>query len=71
VRSPPPEEDRVAETTRDELTATPIPHALAPEIEKNGSKMKPGKNRGVGEGVLEIWVYFLLPFSILIGNKLN
>ena len=50
MRSPPPEEDRVAETTRDELTATPIPHALAPEIEKNGSKMKPGKNRGVGEG---------------------
>jgi len=39
VRSPPPEEEGVAETMCDELTATPIPHPPAPftgekEVEK-------------------------------------
>ena len=30
VRSPPPEEERAAETTCDELTITPIPRPPAP-----------------------------------------
>jgi len=38
VRSPPPEEEGVAETTCDELTATPIPRPPVPlggeEVEK-------------------------------------
>jgi len=42
VRSPPPEEEGAAETTCDELTATPIPHPPAPygrRRERNGSEV--------------------------------
>jgi len=56
VRSPPPEEEGVAETTCDELTITPIPHppALLGEgrRERNGSEAECRKKGGVGEGVL-------------------
>jgi len=39
VRSPPPEEEPVAETMCDEVTATPIPHPLGQEqIERIGSE---------------------------------
>ena len=51
VRSPPPEEEGAAETTCDELTATPIPHPPAPlggGGREFGSEVKPGKKGGVG-----------------------
>jgi len=55
VRSPPSEEEGVAETTCDELTAVPFPCPPVPllgeEVEKIGSKVEPRKNRGVGEKV--------------------
>jgi len=50
VRSPPPQEEGAAETTCDELTATPIPHppALLEEgRERNGSEVEPRKKGGV------------------------
>jgi len=56
VRSPPLEEEGVAETTWDELTLTPIPHPPAPlgggEGGEMGVKMSPGSREGWGEGVL-------------------
>jgi len=56
VRSPPLEEEAVAETTRDELTVTPIPHPPAPlggeGGRETGVKLSPGRREGWGEGVL-------------------
>jgi len=52
VRSPPSEEEGAAETTCDELTATPIPRPpalLGLWRERNGSEAEPGKKGGVGE----------------------
>ena len=47
TRSPPPEEEGAAETTCDELTATPIPHPPAPlgreEVEELGAKLSLGR----------------------------
>ena len=56
VRSPPPEEEGAAETTCDELTATPVPRPPAPlgegeEVENSGVKLSPGRREGWGEGV--------------------
>jgi len=51
VRSPPAEGEGAAETTCDELTATPIPHPPAPlggRRERNRSEVEPGKKGGVG-----------------------
>jgi len=51
VRSPPPEEEGVAETTCDEQTITPIPHPPVPlwgRRERNGSEVEPGKKGGMG-----------------------
>jgi len=51
VRSPPPEEEGAAETTCDELTATPIPCPPAPlsgRRERNGSEAEPRKKGEVG-----------------------
>ncbi|KAK4827950.1 hypothetical protein QYF61_022565 [Mycteria americana] len=51
VRSPPPEEEGAAETTCDELTATPIPLSPVPlggGGREFGSKVKPRKKGGVG-----------------------
>jgi len=51
VRSPLHEEQGVADTTRDELTAIPIPHPPAPleeEVEKIGSEVEREKKGGVG-----------------------
>ena len=75
MMSPAPEEDEAAETMCDELTLTPIPHhpvvLRGKEVEKIRSKAKPGEEGGVGGRCFEIWVYFSLPYSDLIGNKLN
>jgi len=64
----------VAETTWDGLTATPV--ACSPVLLREGggeigSEVEPGKKGGVGGKCLEIWFYFLLSYSSLIGNKLN
>ena len=76
MRSPPPEEEGAAETTCDELTATPIPHPSALLAGGGGrgigSKAEPGKKGVVGgRCVFKIWFYFSLSYSDLIGNKLN
>ena len=56
MRSPPPEEEGVAETTCDEPTQTPIPHPPAllggEEAEKLGVKLSMGRMEEWGEGVL-------------------
>ena len=69
MRSPPPEEEGVAETTCDELTATPIPHPPVPlwgeEVENSG------RREGWGEGVFKLSFYFSLSYSDLTSNKLN
>ena len=61
---PSPEEERAAETTCDELTATPIPRPPAllggKEVEKIGSKVKPGKKGGVGGRCFSDLVLFLI-----------
>jgi len=41
------------------------------ETEKLGVKLSPGKKRAVNRRCFTIWFYFLLPYSDLIGNKLN
>ena len=54
VRSPPPEGQGAAETTRDELTLTPIPCPPAPlgqRRERNGSEAEPEKKGRWREGV--------------------
>ena len=55
MRSPPPEEEGVAETMCDELTATPIPRPSAPlrgeEVENLGVKLSLGRREGWREGV--------------------
>ena len=75
VRSPPPEEEGAAETTCDELTATPIPRPPEPlqreEIENSRVKLSLGRKEGWGEGVLRFSFYFSLSYSDLIDNKLN
>jgi len=52
----------------DDLTVTPIPHCpeqlVGEEVEKIRSEVEPRKKGRGG-------VYFLLPYSVLIGNKLN
>ena len=51
VRSPPPEEEGAAETTCDELTATPVPIPLRPSRGGGrgiGSKAEPAKKGGGG-----------------------
>jgi len=52
VRGPPPEEEGAAETTRNELTATPVPCPPVPpageKVEKIKSEAEPKKNGGVG-----------------------
>jgi len=63
-----PEDEGAAETTRDELTATPIPHP--PELlgerseRKLELKLSSGRREGWGEGVFKIWFYFSLPYLI-------
>ena len=55
MRSPLPEEEGVAETTCDELTATLIPRPPAllrgEEVEESGAKLSPGRREGQREGV--------------------
>jgi len=67
VRSPPPEGQGAAETTCDELTATPVPHPPAPLGERRqrklGVKLSLGRRGGVGGRCFKIWFYFSLPFS--------
>jgi len=51
VRSPPREEEGAAETTWDELIASPIPCPLSPlggRRERNRSEVEPGKKGRVG-----------------------
>jgi len=74
VRSPPPEEEGAAETACDELTTTPIsrpPVPLGGRGERNGSEAEPGKKGGVGGRCINIWIYFSLSCSDLIGDELN
>ena len=75
MRSPPPEEEGAAETTGDELTATPIPCPTVPlreeEVENLGVKLSPGRKEGWGEGALRFSFYFSLPYYDLKGNKLS
>ena len=55
-RSPPPEDEELAETLCDELTVTPIPRPpvllRGAEVEA-GSEVEPGKMGGVGGGVFK------------------
>jgi len=54
VRSPPPEEEGVAETKCDRLTVTPIPHPpvlLGGRRERNGSEAEPREEDRGGEKV--------------------
>jgi len=59
----------------DKLTTTTIPHSPAllkgKEVEKIRSKIKPRKKGRVKVRCFTIWFYFPLPYSDLIGNKLN
>jgi len=75
VRSSPPEEEGVAETTCDELTAAPIPRPpvlLGGRRErKSGVKLSLERRGGVGGRCFKIWFYFSLPYSDLIGDELN
>jgi len=77
VRSPPPEEEEVAETVCDELTTIPIPCPSAPlvlgDVENSGVKLSPGRVMGEGRwgDVLRFSFNFSLSYSDLIGNKLN
>jgi len=73
VRSPPPDEEGTAETTCDELTATPIPHSPAlfgGRRQRKGSEVEPGKKGWVGGKCFKIWFYFSLSYSDLIGDEL-
>ncbi|GAB0176158.1 EH domain-containing protein 4 [Grus japonensis] len=71
-RSPPPEDEEVAET--DELTAAPIPRPPVPlsggKVEA-GSEVEPGKMGGVGGGVLRVDFIFSFLYSVLPSNKLD
>ena len=67
VRSSSPEEQGAAETTYDELTATPIPSPPAllggRRQRKTGSEVEPRKKGVVREGFLRFSFYFLInPF---------
>lgn len=41
------------------------------EAENLGVELSSGRREGWGEGVFNIWVYFSLSYSALIGNKFN
>ena len=74
VRSPPPAEEGAAQTTCDELTAAPNPHApaaLAGRRERNGSEVEPGKKGGVGGRCFKIWFYFSPSYSDMIGDSFS
>ena len=75
VRSPPPEEEGAAETTCDELTATPIPVPLRCWQGGGrgiGSKAEPGKKGEVGgRCVFKIRFYFASSYPDLVVTKLN
>jgi len=74
VRSPPPEQEGVAETTWDELTTAPIPRPpglLGRRRERNGSEVEPGQKGRVGGRCFKIWFYFSLSYSDMIGDELN
>jgi len=74
VRSPPLEEEGMAQTMCNELTAAPIPSPFAPlggRRERNGSEVEPGKKGGLGARCFKIWFYFSLSFSDLICDELN
>jgi len=68
----PPEEEGAADTTCDELTIAPIPHAPAMLGCGRGkefvTEVEPGKKGGVGGRFFKIWVYFSLSYSDLIGD---
>jgi len=67
VRSPPPEEEEVAETMCDELTVTLIPCPSAPlggRRERNGSEIEPGKRERWREDILRS--SFISRYSTLI-----
>ena len=69
VRSPPPEEEGVAETTCDELTVIPIPRPPVPLGGEGGGreigvKLSPGRRNGWGEGVLRSGFIFHYPTLI-------
>jgi len=72
ARSLPAEEEAVAETMCNELTATPTPPPTAvlegEEVKNSGVKLSPG---GRGGGVFKIWFYFSLSYSELIVDKPN
>jgi len=74
MRGPPPEEEGAAETMFDQMTVTPVPHPPAPlggRRERSGSEVERRKKGGVGGRCFKIWFYFSLPYSDLIGDKLN
>jgi len=73
VRSPPPEDEVAAQTTCDELTATPITRPLAPlggRRERNRSEVGPGKKGGVG-GESGLRVTFISHYPTLICLVMN
>lgn len=69
-----PEEEEVAETTCDELTAVSTPHPPMPLWgggRENQGEVRPEKKGAVGEGIRQIWFYFSLCHSGFIGNKIG
>jgi len=68
VRSPPPEEEGVAETT--ETFLIPL-HHLRGGGRKKGVKLIPGRREGWWKAVFKICFYYSLSYPDLIGDKLN
>lgn len=73
VKSPPPAEEGAAERMCDELAINPVPHSpvLLGWRRWRNQNSSLGRMKGWEEGVLKIWMCFLLPYTDLIGSKLN
>ena len=65
VRRPPPQKEGAAETTCDELTATPVPHlpvllGVGGRRYRNRVKVEPGKKGGVGGRCFKIVLFLII-----------
>lgn len=75
VRNLQPEEDGAAETRCDgRAAALPVPLPLCSwgkEGANVGETLNPGRRESWREGVFNVWVYFSLSYSDLIGNTFH